>query len=114
LANLSLLGGDEPPGEFGRTGVQGALGANQLHKEQAVLPEGGGVFPPLMPSTSASYGFGPGRSGIVNPAQLTVDQYVSPSVIDRKVKASKSQRGAYNSKKRRGLRRLWCSPLYQR
>lgn len=46
-----------------------------------------------MPSESTSYGFAPSRSARSSSAQLTLEQYVSPSVIDKEAKASKPQRG---------------------
>jgi len=42
------------------------------------------------------------RAGTVNPAQLSADQYVSPSVIDREAEASKSQRGDVQLQKEAG------------
>lgn len=59
-------------------------------------------IPPPMPTTLASYGFGPGRLGTVIPAQSSVDQYVSPSIIDKEAEASRSQRGSIQMQRESG------------
>lgn len=58
--------------------------------------------PPPMPAVSASYGFGPGSIGTANPARLSIEQYVSPSVIDKEAGASRSQRGGVQVQREAG------------
>lgn len=47
-----------------------------------------------MSTSAASHGFGPGRIGMTNPAQLLTDQCVSSSVTDKEATASRSHGGS--------------------
>lgn len=77
------------------------MGTTELPEEPAVCTERGGLHPPPMPSESVSYGFGRGSLPVgtptepaqAKPVSLMLEQYVSPSVIDREAKASRPQRG---------------------